>query len=49
VRVTNDGDLHDYLRTGMSQLFGNSALDLMVNADGTSSGTPECLVTIANG
>lgn len=49
VPVANGGDLHDYLRLGMPEVFADSALDLMVNADGTSSGVPETMITIVNG
>jgi hypothetical protein len=49
VRVANDGDLHDYLRVGLPQVWDTSALILMVNADSTSTGLPECLLTVSNG
>lgn len=49
VVAANFGDLHDYLRTGMPQVFDSSALIQLVNADSTSSGLPEIVCTIANG
>jgi hypothetical protein len=45
----NDGDVHDLAKTGMPILFGDSALILVVNADGVSSGIPEVEFVIANG
>lgn len=48
VRVANDGDVHDLLKTGMPQLFADSALMLAVSADSTSSGIPELELVIAN-
>lgn len=49
VIAANFGDLHDYMRVGMSQLFATSALAVCVNSDSTSSGLPELMLTIANG
>jgi hypothetical protein len=48
-RVANDGALDDIGATGLPQVFDTSALWLMVEADSTSSGVPEVLLTIANG
>lgn len=49
VIAANYGDLHDYMRVGMPRVFDTSALAIMVNADSTSTGTPELMLTIANG
>lgn len=49
VIAANFGDLHDYMRVGLPQLFATSALAVCVNADSTSSGLPELMLTIANG
>ncbi len=49
VRVANDGDIHDVLKTGMPQIFDNSALYLVVQADSTASGVPEVVCEIVNG
>jgi hypothetical protein len=46
VRAANDGDIHDYLRTGFKRIFETSALYVLVSADGTSSGVPEIDYTI---
>lgn len=49
VRIANDGDVHDLLKTGNPQLFADSALYMMVAADSTSSGIPELELLVANG
>lgn len=49
VRITNDGDVHDLAKTGMPQVFADSALFVAVNTDGTSSSVPELEMVIANG
>jgi len=49
VIAANFGDLHDYMRVGLPRVFDTSALCVCVNADGTSSGLPELMLTIANG
>ena len=48
VRAANDGDTHSYLKTGLPQVFADSALFVLVSADSTSSGTPELSIEIAN-
>lgn len=48
VRAANDGDIHDFLRTGMPQIFADSALYALISADGTASGLPELEIEIAN-
>ncbi len=49
VRMANDGDVHDLLRTGMPQVYADSALMILIAADSTSSGVPEMSIEIANG
>ncbi len=49
VRISNDGDVHDLLRTGMPRVYEDSALYWLTNTDGGSSGFPEMTVEIANG
>jgi len=49
VIVANSGDVHDAIRTGMNEVWSNSALYAMVCADSTSSGLPECSFQIVNG
>lgn len=48
VRITNDGDVHDMLKTGLPQIFADSALFLQVIADGTSTGIPEVQLEVVN-
>lgn len=49
VRIANDGDVHDLTKTGMAEVFADSALVIAVNADSTATGIPELEITIANG
>lgn len=49
VRSANDGDVHDLLRTGLVQVYENSALYALVSADSTALGLPSLLLQIANG
>jgi len=49
VRIANDGDIHDLLKTGMPQLYADSALYMMIAADSTLSGIPELELLVANG
>jgi hypothetical protein len=48
VVIANSGDIHDLLRTGLIQVFQDSALYLLVTADSTSSGLPYIHFEIAN-
>lgn len=48
IRVANGGDVHDLLKTGMPEVFADSALLLMVAADSTSTGVPSLTLEIAN-
>lgn len=48
IRSANDGDTFDYIRTGLPELFADSALFAMVYADSTSSGAFSLSVEIAN-
>ena len=48
-RSANDGDVHDLLKTGMPQIFADSALFLQVISDTTSTGIPELQFEIVNG
>lgn len=48
VRVANDGDVHDILRTGGVEVYQNSALRLIVTPDGSATGLPEVVVEIAS-
>lgn len=49
VRINNDGDAHDMLKTGLPQIFADSALFLQVIADSTATGIPEVQLEIVNG
>ena len=49
VRINNDGDAHDFTKTGMPQVFADSALRTVIYTDGTTSGVPEIQFEISNG
>lgn len=49
VRINNDGDTHDLLKTGMPVIFQDSALVLTVTADSTATGVPEVVLEITSG
>lgn len=49
VRSANDGDSHDFLKTGLPQVFDTSALRFVVTADSTATGIPDLLLDIASG
>lgn len=49
VRINNDGDTHGLDKTGMPQVYTDSALYVAVAADGTARGLPEMYIEIANG
>lgn len=43
------GDVHDLLRTGLPQIYADSALYIQVAADSTATGLPELNIEVANG
>ncbi len=49
VKIANDGDVHDLTKTGMPEVFADSAVFLAVAADGTAIGVPGLEFVIANG
>lgn len=49
IRVANDGVIQDMLATGMPIVFADSAFVLIVTADSTATGLPECVIDVANG
>jgi hypothetical protein len=49
VRSANDGDLHGWDKVGLPPIYDTSALQVMISADSTSSGTPEMSIQILNG
>lgn len=48
-RLANDGDSLSYLKTRLRQLYANSALYVLIAADGTSSGVPSMNFEVVNG
>jgi len=48
VRINNDGDTHDLLKTGAPIIYNDSALSFWVQTDSTSSGVPEIMFELAN-
>lgn len=48
VRIANDGDTHDMTKTGMPEVFADSALRLAVAPDSTATGIPELEFVIVN-
>ena len=49
IKIANDGEGKGLDRTGMPEIFADSALYIAVAADSTSSGLPDCEFQIANG
>lgn len=49
VRSANDGDNHAFDKTGMPEVFADSALIGIVAADSTSTGIPSMQIEVANG
>ena len=46
--IAGAGDAHDLLRTGMPQVFADSALYALITADSTATGIPDATVEVAN-
>lgn len=49
VRIPNDGDVHDFLKTGLPQIYSDSALYMLIAPDSTATAVPELRIEIANG
>ncbi len=49
VKINNDGDAHDFLKTGLPVIYDTSALRTIVYTDGTTSGVPEIQFEVAAG
>lgn len=49
VIAANAGDVHEFLKTGMPELYSESAIRLIVQADGTATGLPSCELEVCNG
>jgi hypothetical protein len=48
VVIANAGDVHDFLRTGLPQIYDTSALFVLIQADSTASGYPGLQLEIAH-
>ena len=48
VRIANDGDVHDWARTGMPRVYDNSALYMLIAPDATAIGIPNVNIQIGN-
>jgi len=48
VRVANDGDIHDFLKTGLPQIYADSALYILIAADSTAVGLPLMTIQVAS-
>jgi hypothetical protein len=49
VRINNDGDTFDMLKTRSVQVFDTSAIRPVIFADSTATGIPELLLEIYQG
>jgi hypothetical protein len=49
VQIANGGDVHNMLRTGLPQVFADSAFFVQIAPDSTSTGIPELMIEVANG
>lgn len=49
VKFANDGDIHDFTKTGMPQLYADSSLFYIVQADSTATGLPTIDIDVVNG
>jgi hypothetical protein len=49
VRINNDGDTHDFLKSRMPEVFETSALRTVISTDGTATGAPEIQFEIVLG
>jgi hypothetical protein len=45
----NGGDVHDFLKTGLPQIFDTSALYVLLYADSTAVGLPDCTFQLCAG
>ena len=48
IPVANSGDVHDFLRTGLPQIYDTSALFALIQSDSTASGYPGMQIEIAH-
>jgi len=49
VKFANDGDIHDFTKTGLVQVYADSSLFYIVQADATATGLPTIDIDIING
>jgi hypothetical protein len=49
VKFANDGDIHEFLKTGMPQVYADTSLFYVVTADSTATGLPTIDIDIING
>lgn len=49
VKFANDGDIHDFTKTGLPHIFDTSSLFYIVQADSTATGLPTIDIDIVNG
>jgi hypothetical protein len=49
VRINNDGDTHDFIKTGSSEVYANSALRPIVYADSTATGLLDLTMEVFQG
>jgi hypothetical protein len=48
VPIANSGDVHSWDRIGFPQVYDTSCLQVLINADSTSSGIPELMLDVVN-
>jgi len=48
VLIAGGGDVHDFLRTGLPQIYDTSALFILIQAASTASGYPNLQIEIAH-
>jgi hypothetical protein len=48
VRSINDGDIHDFLKTGLPQIYADSALYVLIAVDGVAVGNPLMTLQVAS-
>lgn len=49
VKFANDGDVHEFTKTNLPQVYSDCSLFYVVNADSTSTGLPTIDIDIVNG
>jgi hypothetical protein len=49
VRSANDGDTHDFLKTGLPEVFADSALFVAISPESTTTGGHDLMIDVING